>query len=338
MRVFLSYRREDAGGHAGRLADALVQRLGARGVFHDVIAIAPGQDFMQVIDDGLDDCDAALAVIGPHWVTASTARGTSRLSEADDVVRMELARALERDVRVVPVLVGGARLPAATELPEALRPLVQRQAVTLHDETWHDDVNGLVRSLRGEPVAPASPTRRRRLLLGGGVVVLAVLAAGTVWWTGTRDADDDDTEVAACPSPDGAAWHALTTGDDPTGGLEIDEGPLEFGVRAAYWRELEPGTWQMIVETSMENQTPGELEHGEWYYDALGVGRRAFTTAPCFSPEEGQESVPPDTVGDARVGFEVLCPPEGNIALRLSTDHGTEVIDVTSETLEPSAC
>lgn len=339
MQVFLSYRRGDAGGHAGRLADALVQRLGAKGVFQDVIAIAPGQDYMRVIDSALDVCDAMLAVIGPNWVTASTADGASRLSEADDVVRLELGRALERDVRIVPVLVGGAHLPAATELPEELRGVVQRQAVTLHDETWHDDVNGLVRSLRGEPAAPTAPGRRRWQLIGATVVVVAVVGAGALWMTGTRNADDDDTaEPGPCPNPDGQAWHSIDVTDDPTGGLEIDEGPLEFGVAGANWRELEPGAWQVVLETSMENQTPGELQHGYWYYDALVVGQRAFSTELCFSPDEGQDTVPPDTVGDARVGFRVRCPPEGNIALQLAEDDGTETIDVTSETLEPSAC
>jgi hypothetical protein len=251
---------------------------------------------------------------------------------------LELGRALERDVRVIPVLVGRAHLPATTELPEELRGLVQRQAVTLHDETWHDDVNGLIRSLRGEPAVPATPSRRRWELVGGVVVVLALVAAGLVWFGGWRNADDDgEADPAPCPDPGGDAWHRIELADDPTGGVEIEEGSLEFRVQAAQSRELESGAWQVILDTSMENQTPGPHRHGYWYYDALVVGQRAFNTQKCFSPDEGQEEgVAPDTVGDARVGFEVRCPPEGYIYLQLSAEEGADTIDVTSETLEPS--
>jgi hypothetical protein len=180
VQVFLSYRRGDVGGYAGRLTDALRQRLGADSVFQDVVAIAPGQDFTVAIDRALDDCDAVLAVIGPGWLTAATPQGAPRLFDADDYVRLELARALDRNVRVVPVLVGGAALPAASELPDDLKGLVRRQAVVLHDETWHQDVNGLVGSLRGEPAVPT--TRRPRWLVPGAAVaaVLVVLGRGGV--------------------------------------------------------------------------------------------------------------------------------------------------------------
>ena len=94
VRVFLSYRRGDVGGYAGRLTDALFQRLGPRSVFQDVTAISPGQDYTVAIDRALDDSDAALVVIGPGWLTASAPHGSRRLLEADDYVRLELARAL----------------------------------------------------------------------------------------------------------------------------------------------------------------------------------------------------------------------------------------------------
>src|SRR3954453_11912926 len=159
VRIFLSYRRGDVGGYAGRLADALHERLGSKNVFQDVLDIGPGQDYAVVIDRALDDSDALLAVIGPGWLSAADPQGSARLFAADDYVRQEIARALDRDVRVVPVLVGGGSLPAGAELPDGLPRLAQRQAVVLHDETWHQAVDGLMRSLRGEP---AVPTKRRR--------------------------------------------------------------------------------------------------------------------------------------------------------------------------------
>ncbi|HKO85770.1 MAG TPA: toll/interleukin-1 receptor domain-containing protein, partial [Actinomycetota bacterium] len=181
MRVFLSYRRGDVGGYAGRLTDALQQRLGAKNVFQDVTAIAPGQDYTAAIDRALDGSDAVLVMIGPGWLTAATPQGARRLFEADDYVRLEVGGALRRNVRVVPVLVGGASLPAAAELPNELKGLDQRQAVVLHDETWHQDVEGLVRSLRGEPAVSASRTRRW-LVAGAVVVVLAVVGVAVWWW------------------------------------------------------------------------------------------------------------------------------------------------------------
>lgn len=108
MRVFLSYRRGDAGGYAGRLTDTLIQRLGARSVFHDVTAISPGEDYTVAIDRALADCDAALVVIGPGWLTAESPQGARRLFEPGDYVRLELATMLRRGVRAVPVLVSQA--------------------------------------------------------------------------------------------------------------------------------------------------------------------------------------------------------------------------------------
>jgi TIR domain len=188
VRVFLSYRRGDVGGYAGRLGDALRQRLGSKGVFQDVVAIAPGQDYTAAIDRALDESDAVLAVIGPGWLASSALGRGSRLFEADDYVRLELARALSRDVRVVPILVGGAALPAAADLPGDLQGLAQRQAVVLHDETWHQDVDGLVRSLRGDPAVPAN--RRRPWLLAGAVAVVVIaLGAGAFWFWGPGSGD-----------------------------------------------------------------------------------------------------------------------------------------------------
>ena len=181
MQVYLSYRRNDVGGYAGRLADALRQRLGAKSVFQDVTAIPLGQAFTAVIDRALDESDVVLAVIGPGWLTASTPEGRPRLLEPDDFVRLEVARALQREVRVVPVLVGGARLPTAAALPEDLQGLVERQGIVLRDESWYQDVESLARSLRGEPAVPPGHGRwwpRRRVLIAAAAGLLVSAGVG----------------------------------------------------------------------------------------------------------------------------------------------------------------
>jgi hypothetical protein len=180
VRVFLSYRRNDVGGYAGRLSDALRERLGAKSVFQDVTAIALGEAFTAAIDRALDESDAVVAVIGPGWLTASKPEGAPRLFEPDDYVRLELARALQREVRVIPVLVGGASLPTADALPEDLRGLVERQGMVLRDESWHQDVETLVRALRGEPALPT--IRRRPWLISGAVAVVLIGLGVGAWW------------------------------------------------------------------------------------------------------------------------------------------------------------
>jgi hypothetical protein len=334
VQVFLSYRRGDVGGYAGRLADALRQRLGANSVFQDVVAIAPGQDFTAAIDRALDDCDAFLAVIGPGWLAAATPQGAPRLFEADDYVRLELARALDRNVRVIPVLVGGAALPAATELPDELKGLVRRQAVALHDETWHQDVEGLVRSLRGEP---AVPTRRRaRWLVPGVAVVVALVALGAAawWWgpgSGQGSGSGEQAEPAACPPAAGEGWGRIALNNNPTGEEKLPQGSLLFRVKAAYWR-ASGSTWQVLLDTSMQNKTSEAQYHGYWRYQYLVVGQRRFKVT-CFSSDSAP--VDPGLVDDALIGFQVSCKPVGAIEVVLEEDKGR--IRVTKD-LNPGAC
>jgi hypothetical protein len=192
--VFISYRRGDASGYAGRLREGLDRRLGEGHVFRDADAIEPGQDFVQAIETRVGECDALLALIGQDWLHATNATGQRRLDLADDFVALEIAGALKRsEVLVVPVLVEGACMPAADELPPSIRSLAHRQAVTIRDETWDQDVGRLASVLarrlglmgaprdaigtRGESMAqPASPTVGK-LRIGGVVVIVLAIAA-----------------------------------------------------------------------------------------------------------------------------------------------------------------
>src|ERR1700761_4255959 len=108
--VFVSYRREDGSDAAGRLAARLVGRLGAERVFIDVDAIEPGMDYVEALTSGVGACAVLVAVIGPGWLAAAGKRGR-RLDDPDDWVRVEVRTALERGVRLIPVLVGDAPMP-----------------------------------------------------------------------------------------------------------------------------------------------------------------------------------------------------------------------------------
>jgi len=340
MRVFLSYRRDDAGGYAGRLTDALLQRLGPRSVFQDVTAISPGQDYTVAIDHALADCDAALAVIGPGWLTAATPQGTRRLLEADDYVRLELARALARDIRVIPVLVGGARLPQAAELPDDLQGLVQRQALVLHDETWHHDVDGLVRSLRGGPPVPVS-RRRRRLVAGTALIALLAVGAGAWWLWGSGpggqagSGNNPRTASAAgpipCASPDGQAWNKMALGTNPTAVDKSDpDRPLKFTVTDAHWR-AHSGKWQVILRTTVENIGQQTATLGYYRYTSLVVAQRNNKVA-CYSPTGS--TVEPGIINEELAGFDVKCKPVGRIDLVLQGGS----ITVTPDNLDWGSC
>jgi len=144
--IFISYRRADAAGEAGRLADHLERRLGEQAVFLDVADIAVGSDWRQRLDQALDQCDTMLVVIGRQWLDMPSPRhpGMRRLEEPGDMVAWEVARALSRGLRVVQVLVQDAAVPAAEALPPTLAALASRQATTLRHESFAADVQQLV--------------------------------------------------------------------------------------------------------------------------------------------------------------------------------------------------
>jgi hypothetical protein len=145
-RIFLSYRRDDSSGHAGRLYDRLSQHFGRANLFMDVDTIALGLDCVEAIQDAVGACDVLLAVIGRQWLTSTDAQGQRRLDNPEDFVRIEITTALERRIRVIPVLVGGASMPRSTELPDVLQPLARRQALVVGDH-FHSDVDRLLAAL-----------------------------------------------------------------------------------------------------------------------------------------------------------------------------------------------
>ena len=142
-RIFISYRRDDAAGDAGRLADHLHKRFGPERVFLDIETIEPGTDFVQVLHRSLKETAAVLVVIGRRWADITNAAGVRRLDDPADFVRQEVEAALGRGVPVVPVLVQGAALPRAEELPASLAPLITRQAASLDHAEFHADAERL---------------------------------------------------------------------------------------------------------------------------------------------------------------------------------------------------
>ena len=157
--IFISYRRQDSSGYVGRLNSDLKQVFEDR-VFLDVADVAPGEDFTGAMRRAVSSSKAMLVVIGPEWVTATDPRGERRIDDPADFIRSEIAAALSEGKPVVPVLVGGAQMPGADQLPADLHDLAKRQALQLRDQSWDEDVERLVRALNqltGPPL-PSPPS------------------------------------------------------------------------------------------------------------------------------------------------------------------------------------
>lgn len=153
--IFISYRRHDSEGEAGRLFDDLVEQFGEPSVFMDVAGIAVGRDFRKAIDQSVATCSAMLALIGPGWLEERDEAGKRRLDNPGDFVRVETAAALKRDIPVIPVLVREAKMPHADELPEDLKDLAYRNCVELTHVRWKSDLKVLVDGLH-ELFAPSA--------------------------------------------------------------------------------------------------------------------------------------------------------------------------------------
>lgn len=154
--VFISYRRQDSQMAAGRLADGLERHFGKAQIFRDVETIQPGVDFVDAIESALSSCSVVLAIIGRRW-TGAAEGGKNRLLDPNDWIRLEIAAALKRGIRVIPVLVEGAQPPADADLPDDLKPLARRQAQTLSDERWDYDVRQLASVLESAGLRPLVP-------------------------------------------------------------------------------------------------------------------------------------------------------------------------------------
>lgn len=149
-RIFISYRRTDSIAYAGRLYDHLRQHFGPDKVFMDIDGIAPGEDFVKVLEARVAGSDVVIALIGPTWLNASNAAGR-RIDQDSDFVRYELAAAITQGKRLIPVLVAGARMPDASELPSVLGPLARCQAQVIDDTRFAYDLDTLVRSIERRP-------------------------------------------------------------------------------------------------------------------------------------------------------------------------------------------
>lgn len=221
LKIFVSYRHT-TGGHAGRLCADLAKRLGRNSVFRDAVSIPGGADFRESIDAELERCDVLVVVIDPSWTE------DRRIFADDDYVRYEVRAALRRNIGVIPARVDHAKPLREEDVPSDIKELVYRKSLDLSDESWDDDLRGVLSAIRA---LDKDVLRRRRLLLALGAVVV-IAAGGFALWRLNPD-----------PSPVLAA------------SAEIECGFARPEVTA--WLPLDPAPVKAVVEPTSEGCRSG---------------------------------------------------------------------------------
>jgi len=158
-QIFISYRRDDSSAWAGRLGDRLSNQFPSNQIFMDVDSVELGEDFVNTIEKTVRSCDVLIAVIGNGWLISRD--GKRRLENSEDYVRIEIATALERDIRLIPVLVDGASMPQPGDLPDDLKALARRNALQLSHDRFRTDSDRLASAV-GRALEKTAAERRER--------------------------------------------------------------------------------------------------------------------------------------------------------------------------------
>ena len=291
--IFISYRRDDTEGYAGRLFQDLCERFGKDSVFMDVAGIEPGRDFRRVIEQQVASCGVLLAVIGKAWLSVADERGKQRLNDPHDFVRLETASALKRDIPVIPVLVQQAEMPRAEQLPDDLKDLAFRNSVELTHARWDSDVELLIAALRRyvDPSGPTSapspsphtapPAGRPRSWV---IVPLATITLGAigyaVWNRPTPEGDDTKdtaapaTRLAAASAP-GSAVAAIAPAPAPL----VAPAPPPLVARASEPLAA-PAPSPLVAPAATPSLAPGPAPARV----EASVAKRAVAKAPAATP------------------------------------------------------
>jgi hypothetical protein len=246
-QIFISYRREESRWSARSLYDRLCAHFDRKQIFMDIDAIALGDDFVKVIEKTVGECDVLIAVIGAHWLTSTDEQGSRRLNNPEDFVRREIATALKRDIRVIPVLVDGVPMPRSTELPDDLKPLTRRNALEVSDSGFDDDCRRLVAAIKlvlektaaerrereakvrlellrpqkQEHEPPSPPTglkdKRQRWLTRSAVALALLLGMMLIGWVILRVKQTSPNSLISPPSIPTVSSRTASQGKQPAG-------------------------------------------------------------------------------------------------------------------------
>lgn len=224
-KIFISYRRDDSAMAAGRLYEHLARHFPREALFMDVDAMQPGMNFVDELDRQVAQCDTFLAVIGPQWTTIENDDGERRLDEPNDFVRIEVASALARDIRVIPILLEGATMPRAEDLPFDIKAMVQRHAVRLRHDRFGADVEIITNALGGESQEiqkTKNPRPQSRPLFMLALAAAAAVLGAGVWFVLNQPPAPDKT-VTVVSRPDASA----RTAADPPPATQAEKQPAQ---------------------------------------------------------------------------------------------------------------
>ena len=239
--IFINYRREDSISTAGRLRDRLAQAFGEKNLFMDVDSIPAGVDFLKYLDKQVAACDVILVVIGKNWLDSKDESGRRRLDNPDDFVAVEIAAALARDIRVIPVLVDEARLPKADKLPDPIKLLVRRNAVEVRNTQFGRDADALIEKIRSAFDSDSVEPRSRRVMavvLAGAAVAVVLL----VGWIGYSWMSETQPTASIAPVADTIATVTAKPQVDERLAAENERKRVEGETRARYSALLNQGT------------------------------------------------------------------------------------------------
>jgi hypothetical protein len=281
-KIFISYRRDDSGDSTGRIFDRLKAYYGIDRLIRDVDSIPPGSDFRKYLAGEVNRCQVLIAVIGKQWQDIKDAAGKPRLEDPNDLVRIEIETALQRNIPIIPVIVGGASFPEAKKLPAAIRGVVDRNGVFVRpDPDFHHDCDRLIASLdnllKGADKEHAKPSRRNLWVALAAVGVLAILlivgAMGLVAFI-LHGRGGQTAPPAAKSSPPSEATPVLRLKrnsrielKDTVGLLDVNgEFTVEFSVKlpkvdgdekirlVGDWNETPFGGWMFVIDQNNENR------------------------------------------------------------------------------------
>lgn len=302
--IFISYRRDDVQGWAGRLADSLRAALGKVNVFRDIDDIPLGADFELYIRERVKSCQALLVLIGPRWLGARDAQGQRRIDAPDDFVRLEITTAQRQHLLVIPMLVSGAAMPPEHELPDDLKFITRRQAYRLSDERWNEDIAKLAVTLRAA-LDPERKTNRNKMVLSGAAALLAITVIGFNLNTvaDRRDAPappapivvnaqpvtpEPSTRPARIPAPSPAEGKTTPVKPKPAGAAKPP--PKTTPTNPAPGGDAAPGNAQVVPADALQADPASAVS---WVY--LGTSEGSALESTTFSaatvPEPGDAIV-----------------------------------------------
>jgi hypothetical protein len=265
--IFISYRRADAPGHAGRIYDSLRRAFGAKQIFMDVSAIQPGESFGRRIERTLDASGAVVVIVGREWLNLLKSR--EREVGERDLVRAEMAAALKRNILIIPVLVEGAQMPTAAELPPDVQPLAERNALEVSDARWEYDMTRLVDALTQAPgIEKLGDSKFKRAWAGPLLAFLALCVVGAVvigGWKFLRQR----TPVRAAERPTAAASPA-----NPRIFFHVNDYILQDFLERLT-AAVERHDWRMVLTlfqgSNFKDQTGIGIDQPQYIAEGLGL-------------------------------------------------------------------